>query len=118
MGATTIRGKPMGVRKLFAAAMVLALASILSPTSVHAGEGPIIVGEDAIGDWGDDPEAAPLADAMGQDLVWAAVDNPEPGMVHFIIKVTSLPPVGGVPEATRYVWDPVSYTHLTLPTKA
>lgn len=70
--------------------------------------GPLVVGTDMAGDWGGnvDPTLSPLGDALGQDLVEARI---EPGAkkeeVNFIIKVNSLPAIGGAPEVSRYVWD-------------
>ena len=69
---------------------------------------PLTVGKDARGDWGENagaPELAPLGAALGQDLVGAAIGMGKKKKINFIIKVTSLPPAGGTPEATRYNWD-------------
>jgi hypothetical protein len=68
----------------------------------------VTVGKDATGDWGENagaPGLAPLGAALGQDLVSASVGMGKKKTVNFIIKVTSLPPVGGTPEVTRYNWD-------------
>jgi hypothetical protein len=64
------------------------------------------VGEDASGDWGSnvDPTIAPIGDALGQDLVGASISG-DSKTVNFTIHVNSLPPVGGVPEISRYTWD-------------
>jgi hypothetical protein len=70
-----------------------------------AKSGPKVVAKDATGDWGADPQLAPLADALGQDLVSATIAMKDAKTVNFIIKVNSLPPTGGVPEVSRYWWD-------------
>jgi hypothetical protein len=85
-------------------------AALLLPHGTAAAKGrkPLTVGKDAKGDWGENagaPELAPLGAALGQDLVSAAIGIGKKKTINFIIKVTSLPPVGGTPEATRYNWD-------------
>jgi hypothetical protein len=69
--------------------------------------GPKVVGTDDEGDWGDNAGGgvAPLGDALGQDLVEASFEMADKKTVNFIIKVTSLPPWGGIPESSRYTWD-------------
>lgn len=69
--------------------------------------GPVLVGEDIAGDWGGnvDPTLAPLGDALGMDLVGAEIGPGEKGHLNFVIKLNSLPPVGGFPEVSRYSWD-------------
>jgi hypothetical protein len=65
-----------------------------------------VVGEDASGDWGAgvDPTLAPIGDVLGQDLVGAEISG-DSKTINFIIKVNSLPPIGGAPEVSRYTWD-------------
>jgi hypothetical protein len=46
-----------------------------------------------------------VADALGQDLISAAIDVRGDGTVNFIIGVTALLPAGGAPEVTRYTWN-------------
>lgn len=69
--------------------------------------GPVIVATDAPGDWGQAvaPELAPVGDALGQDLVEAVIEMADKKTINFVIKVNSLPPNGGAPEVSRYVWD-------------
>lgn len=79
-----------------------------SSTPASAGKkasGPQTVGVDEAGDWGADPLIAPIGDALGQDLTSAAIAMNGTDKVDFIIGVNSLPPIGGVPEISRYVWD-------------
>lgn len=76
-------------------------------TATARGRKPLTVGRDARGDWGDNagvPELAPLGAALGQDLVSAAIGMGKRKTINFIIRVTSLPPAGGMPEFTRYNW--------------
>lgn len=67
----------------------------------------VTVGTDAAGDWGAnvDGGVAPLADALGQDLVKASIEKADKKTLNFIIEVAALPPTGGVPEFSRYNWD-------------
>ncbi|MDQ3992412.1 MAG: hypothetical protein M3229_02005 [Actinomycetota bacterium] len=70
-------------------------------------KGPVVVGTDAADDWGSNfpvQEVAPLGNALGQELVEAAIEKKDAKTLNFIIKVAGLPPTGGVPELTRYVW--------------
>lgn len=70
-------------------------------------KGPVVVGTDAAGDWGQNVDAtiAPIGDALGQDLVEASFELADKETLNFVIKVNALPPTGGVPEASRYTWD-------------
>lgn len=100
-------------RNGFAAVAVAAAisASFSSPTDVAFAAkkkaGPKVVGTDPAGDWGAamDPNISPLGDALGQDLIEAAIAMDGTDTIIFVIKVTSLPPWGGWPEITRYTWD-------------
>lgn len=69
------------------------------------------VAKDEEGDWGQNSalgaDGAAMGDALGQDLVEGLIemaDEADEPTVNFIIKVTSLPRLGGWPEVTRYVW--------------
>lgn len=66
-----------------------------------------VVGKDAAGDWGSnaDSNLGPLGEPIGQDLVEAAIGMGKKGKINFVIKLTSLPENGGMPEATRYTWN-------------
>lgn len=101
----------MNARSVVTTALVsLLLLGMLAPGAAQAGKkkaGPQVVGTDDEGDWGTnaDPNLAPLGGPLGQDLVEASIGLADPKTLNFIIKVTSLPPSGGVPESTRYNWD-------------
>ncbi len=70
-------------------------------------KGPVVVGTDAAGDWGAavDANIAPAGDALGQDLTEASITMADKTTVNFIITLNSLPPIGGIPEISRYTWD-------------
>lgn len=91
-------------------AISLALSAALGGTT-GARADAVVVGTDEAGDWGRDfdadlgPYLAPIGDATGQDLVSAAIDTSEEGLVKFIIGVSHLPENGGVPEGVRYLWE-------------
>ncbi|HEX2057134.1 MAG TPA: hypothetical protein VHI71_02090 [Actinomycetota bacterium] len=69
-------------------------------------KGPVVVGTDAADDWGSnvDKQLAPAGNQLGQELVEAAIEKADATTLNFIVKVAGLPPSGGVPEFTRYVW--------------
>lgn len=91
----------------------LVAASLLAvPASAGKGKkasGPQVVGEDPADDWGSNSAAgsdlSPLGDALGQDLTSAAIAMNGKDKIDFIIGLNSLPPSGGAPEITRYIWD-------------
>ena len=68
---------------------------------------PMVVGTDSATDWGANVEAAlqSVGQALGQELVEAAIGMADKKTVNFIIKTAFLPPSGGVPEVSRYVWS-------------
>lgn len=71
--------------------------------------GPVVVGTDNEGDWGENSNIAgtpaqALGGPLSQDLLEAALEL-DGDVLNFIITVTELPPNGGVPEFTRYSWD-------------
>lgn len=96
-----------------ALAAALVAAFVLPATTASAGKkkkaasGPLVVGTDDAGDWGaeEDPMIAPAGDALGQDLVEAEIGMADKETVNFVIKLNSLPPIGGAPEVSRYTWD-------------
>ena len=94
---------------LMSALLVGSLLAAAAPASGKARKksGPQVVGEDPDADWGAnaDPTLAPFGDMLGQELVSAAIGMNGKDKVDFIIGVKSLPPSGGVPEITRYIWD-------------
>lgn len=101
------------IRKMLLAIGLMALA-LSSTVPSHAAA--VSVGTDVDNDWGAevDPEAYPAGDALGQELVSAAIDADDAGTVTFIIGLKSLPG-GGVPEVSRYTWDlDVNGTFLEL----
>ncbi len=97
--------------KIFAtaAAAALVVGALLAPAA-QAGKkskGPVVLGTDPAGDWGAnaDPNLGAVGDALGQDLVEAAIETVDKTTLNFVIKVNSLPATGGVPEVSRYTWD-------------
>ena len=88
------------------AAAVVAGSLTMSAGSAAAGKKPLVVGEDAAGDWGTnvDPQLAPIGDAFGMDLTGAEISY-DGENVNFVIKLNSLPPSGGAPEVARYTWN-------------
>lgn len=104
------------MRKTMAMLLCAALAAGLlsAPARVaNAGKkkkksGPVVVGTDPDDDWGTevDPTITPAGDVLGQELVGAAIGVGKDGKtIEFIIKLKSLPPIGGAPEVSRYSWD-------------
>ena len=94
------------------AVAALIAGALIAPAGVanakkKAPKGPIVVGTDEAGDWGSnvDPTLAPVGDALGQDLTEARMEPGEKGVLNFVIQLNSLPPTGGVPEVSRYIWD-------------
>ncbi|MDQ4125548.1 MAG: hypothetical protein M3134_08115 [Actinomycetota bacterium] len=88
-------------------AAAVAAASMLMPFSAAQAKkapGPVVVGTDPEGDWGDGSNTA-AGDALGQDLTTATIGMADPATVNFVIGLKSLPPVGGTPEVSRYTWD-------------
>jgi hypothetical protein len=95
---------------------VVAIALFVPAGAAQAGKksGPLVVGTDPEGDWGDGSNTA-VGDALGQDLVSATIGMADATTVNFVIGLKSLPPVGGTPEVSRYTWDfAVDGTHLEL----
>lgn len=99
----------MKARTLITAMFVPALlAGVLAPEAGAAKKaGPLVVGTDDPADWGvnADPNITPLGEPLGQELVEAAIGMGDAKTLNFVITVTSLPPWGGIPEASRYNWD-------------
>ena len=85
-----------------------AIAATVLPGGAQAGKAPkpFVVGTDASGDFGanQDSTISPVGEAMGMDLVEAAIQQADAKTLNFIIKVSGLPPTGGTPEVARYVW--------------
>ena len=78
-----------------------------SPADAKAKKkGPVVMGTDAADDWGSnaDPQLAPAAAALGQELVEASIEQTDSKTLEFVIKVAELPPTGGMPEFSRYLW--------------
>jgi hypothetical protein len=95
------------VAGLLAVGLVAGLGAAPASAAKKQPKGPLVVGEDPSGDWGSNVDAtlSPIGDALGQDLVAAEIGMDGTDTVNFVIKVNSLPPIGGMPEITRYVWD-------------
>lgn len=98
----------MKARKYIALVGAAAVAVSLFAGSATAAKAkkPMTVGTDDAGDWGAnvDQTISPIGDAMGQDLTKASISLDGKNL-NFIITVNSLPPIGGMPEFTRYTWD-------------
>lgn len=95
---------------LMSALLIGSLVGAAAPASGKGKKnksGPQVVGEDDAGDWGanTDPTLAPLGDALGMDLTSASIGMNGKDTIDFIIGVNSLPPTGGTPEVSRYIWD-------------
>ncbi len=99
------------MRRTSLAALLTGAAVFIAPLApAGAAPAPKTVGTDDEGDWGANTALAgtpaqALGGPTGQDLVEAQVGMADAKTVNFIIKVSSLPPTGGVPEAVRYVWS-------------
>lgn len=101
------------MKKLTLFLLVLTLAAaVITPAGLAAAKakkksGPVVVGTDDAGDWGAnvDPTIAPVGAALGQELVEASIAMADSKTVNFVIKVSGLPPTGGIPELARYSWD-------------
>jgi hypothetical protein len=93
------------MHRLRSFAALFVVVATLVPHASHADV--IVVAHDLADDWGAnfDTTVAPLGDALGQELIGAAIENDAPGHVNFIIQLKSLPASGGVPELSRYFWD-------------
>lgn len=87
-------------------AAVAAVAMLMPVGAAQAAKksGPMVVGTDPEGDWGDGSNTA-VGDAVGQDLTSATIGMADAATVNFVIGVKSLPAIGGAPEVTRYTWD-------------
>jgi hypothetical protein len=97
----------MNKKLLVPLAAVVAAASMLMPFATAQAakkSGPVVVGTDPEGDWGDGSNTA-AGDALGQDLTTATIGMADASTVNFVIGLKSLPPVGGAPEVSRYTWD-------------
>lgn len=100
----------MKLTRLVSIGAVLALAATAllgSEAALAKKASTVVVGTDPGDDWGSNADAtlAPAGAPLGQDLVEAAIGMADKATVNFIIKVTNLPPNGGVPEGTRYTWQ-------------
>lgn len=99
------------MKKLLVTVVVaLAIAALLVPAATAKPKkkgGPAVVATDAADDWGGNVDAtlAPVGGALGQELTEASITMGDDKTVNFIIKVTGLPPTGGIPEFARYSWD-------------
>ena len=95
------------VALLGAAALTMSLfAGSTQVANAKAAAKPLTVGTDPAGDWGANvaAELAPLGNALGQDLTSASISS-DGKNINFVIGVNSLPPNGGAPEVSRYIWD-------------
>lgn len=87
--------------------VVVLVLGVVLPDLAQAGSArprTKVVGEDPADDWGGSSgELAPLGDAIGQELTKATI-TPTRTTIDFTIYLKSLPPSGGVPEFSRYLW--------------
>jgi hypothetical protein len=90
---------------------LLLVGTLAAPAGIASAKGkkagPVVVGTDDAADWGAsvDPTIAPVGSALGQELIEASIAMADAKTVNFVIKVTGLPPTGGIPEFARYSWD-------------
>ena len=85
----------------------VAVAAFAAPIDAAAKSAKITtVGTDPEGDWGAnaDPTLGPLGAPLGQDIVSAGISQDAKNL-NFVIQVSELPPMGGMPEFTRYTWE-------------
>jgi hypothetical protein len=98
-------------------AAAVAAASMLMPFATAQAKkkaGPVVVGTDPEGDWGDGSNTA-VGEGLGQDLTSATIELADASTINFVIGLKSLPPIGGAPEVSRYTWDfTVDGKHLEL----
>lgn len=89
------------------ATMGLLLGMTVLPAEAAKSKKPMVMATDAADDWGSnvDPTLQPAGQALGQELVEASIGMADKKTINFIIKTAFLPPNGGVPELTRYVWS-------------
>jgi len=96
------------VAMIMAALLCLSLAGG-SAVAKKRKSGPVQVGEDVAGDWGNDnatgEDISQAGDAMGMDLIAAEIGMADKKTVNFVIKVNALPSQGGTPELARYIWS-------------
>jgi hypothetical protein len=90
--------------------MLATLTVAIAMLAPHAGQASAVqVSHDLADDWGfnvaGDGSLSPVGDALGMELVGAAIDNVDTGKVNFVIQLKSLPANGGTPEVARYFWD-------------
>jgi hypothetical protein len=92
---------------MFVLLAALCLLPHATPVAGAKAAKAMVVGTDAADDWGSNAEAAlqPVGQALGQELVEASIGMADKATVNFIIKTAFLPPSGGVPEISRYVWS-------------
>jgi len=88
-------------------AMLLIASPVMSGLAAGKKGGATVVGKDPDGDWGTnaDPNLAPAGNFLGQELLGASIGMADAKTFNLVIKVASLPPWGGIPEASRYNWD-------------
>lgn len=69
-------------------------------------KGPVVMGTDPDNDWGSNADSTitPAGGPLGQELVEASIEQIDSKTLEFVIKVAELPPTGGVPEFSRYLW--------------
>lgn len=105
--------KTKAIASLGVAALALSVMAAPRAGAHHEKKagGPKSVAKDAEGDWGENTalgsDGGVIGTELGQDLVEGVIEMAEDAdepTVNFTIKVTALPPLGGWPEVSRYVW--------------
>lgn len=98
----------MRSRALMAVLGSLVAAALILPAELASADPvpPVVVGTDPAGDWALDGNVIPgVGEKLGQDLLEAAIGMVDDTTVNFVITVSELPPTGGMPEFTRYIWS-------------
>ncbi|HEX2240752.1 MAG TPA: hypothetical protein VHJ82_06400 [Actinomycetota bacterium] len=94
---------------LISSVLLMSFAGFSTPVTAQEAPPPaepMVVGTDPADDWGSEVgPVQPIGDALGQELVEASIGMADPETINFIIKVNSLPSIGGMPEMSRYNWD-------------
>lgn len=95
-------------------AALLAL-SVVGPSAAvakkkkKAPKGPVVMGTDDAGDWGNNnttgEDISALGNELGMDLIEASIEMADKETVNFVITVDNLPATGGIPEIPRYIWS-------------
>jgi hypothetical protein len=102
-----MRSKGFGSAALAAVLVVALMAPAVAAAAKGKKAKAQVVGKDDAADWGANVDAslAPVGDALGQELVGAAIGMANAKTLNLVFQLNSLPPWGGMPESSRYNWD-------------